>query len=424
MGNNHGGRHHNYGLSSLWKNIYLSSYLMIMKHLLLSLLLLLCAILACSRSTNSSVMVIDFENDLQKGHEIQLSQIASSIEYLPLETTEASLLSDMLIINASDTLVFVVDRMNSANCKVFNKFGNFIRTIGQKGRGPNEFLAIRGLFCSDNQIAITDVSGKAVVFELDGTALEVINFNELIHFQVNSITSLGENRYCISWFDSSINASKLAIIEDQEILFEYTDPRHREPEYMEIVVNGKHVRSSGSPQPSMIYEHFGNIRLFSPETDTVFSFSHKFEKTPAFVLNYGKYKYLLDNSNYDASIQLASNFVYETDKYLFLAPLFPAKGFAYRNPNIRVGCAIYDKKKKSLMGLKYDRNYEYTGLINDIDKGAPFWPTAIVGDTMYQTVDAMTFIKWSKLSKSKKMKQIASTINEASNPVLVVAKLK
>jgi hypothetical protein len=43
---------------------------------------------------------------------------------------------------------------------------------------------------------------------------------------------------------------------------------------------------------------------------------------------------------------------------------------------------------------------------------------------MYQIIDALTFINMSKNTRSAKIKEIASTITENSNPVIVVATFK
>ena len=65
------------------------------------------------------------------------------------------------------------------------------------------------------------------------------------------------------------------------------------------------------------------------------------------------------------------------------------------------------------------------GFINDIDgTGDYFSPTQMFGNKMYQVVSADLFIEAAAKSNSQKMKQVAATLTEESNPVIVVATLK
>jgi hypothetical protein len=43
---------------------------------------------------------------------------------------------------------------------------------------------------------------------------------------------------------------------------------------------------------------------------------------------------------------------------------------------------------------------------------------------MYQVVNALKFIEYAQKSSSSRMKEVAATLTEESNPVLVVATLK
>ena len=64
------------------------------------------------------------------------------------------------------------------------------------------------------------------------------------------------------------------------------------------------------------------------------------------------------------------------------------------------------------------------GMTNDIDNGAPFWPSHINGNKMFKLTDAEEFVELAALSNSARMKEVASKLNSESNPVLVVVTLK
>ena len=61
---------------------------------------------------------------------------------------------------------------------------------------------------------------------------------------------------------------------------------------------------------------------------------------------------------------------------------------------------------------------------NDLDGGLPFWPIHIHNNKMYMACDAGKFIELSQKYNSQKMKEVASRINEDSNPVLIEVVLK
>lgn len=62
-------------------------------------------------------------------------------------------------------------------------------------------------------------------------------------------------------------------------------------------------------------------------------------------------------------------------------------------------------------------------LVNDIDGGASFWPLHISRDgKMVSIISAIDFMDAAKESKSQKMKQIAATLTEESNSIIMVVK--
>ena len=61
---------------------------------------------------------------------------------------------------------------------------------------------------------------------------------------------------------------------------------------------------------------------------------------------------------------------------------------------------------------------------NDLDNGAPFLPSSIVDNKMYQIVDAITFMELAEKSNSQKMKEVAASLTEESNPVIIEVQLK
>jgi len=85
---------------------------------------------------------------------------------------------------------------------------------------------------------------------------------------------------------------------------------------------------------------------------------------------------------------------------------------------------VYDRKRCTTRALEYNEEYGYAGFTNDIDGGILFYPKYMNEGKMYQLVDAIDFIEYAQKGNSQKMKQVAATLTEESNPVMVVATLK
>jgi hypothetical protein len=85
---------------------------------------------------------------------------------------------------------------------------------------------------------------------------------------------------------------------------------------------------------------------------------------------------------------------------------------------------VYDKISGKASKLPYYEEYGRYGFKNDIDGGMPFWPEVVRGGKMYQYIDAATFIEAAEKSNSPKMKEVAATLTEESNPVVVEVELK
>ena len=85
---------------------------------------------------------------------------------------------------------------------------------------------------------------------------------------------------------------------------------------------------------------------------------------------------------------------------------------------------LYDKTNGTARKIRKFEGSNYQGFTNDIDNGIPFWPVAVTSDKMYSFMSADVFIKEAEKSNSQKMKDVAATLTEESNPVIVVATLK
>ncbi len=79
--------------------------------------------------------------------------------------------------------IYVLDSKET-HIQVFDKEGNYIRTIGQKGQGPGEMQSSRSLSITpNNEIMVSDWTARALhFFSLDGKFLKLINLKGMLWF--------------------------------------------------------------------------------------------------------------------------------------------------------------------------------------------------------------------------------------------------
>ena len=94
---------------------------------------------------SSGVRVIDAEAALKEREGLNLSRYATSIKYIPLETTEESLLGEVSSFS-TDGKNFYLASLNGNSALEFSSDGKFVKAIGTKGRGPGEHMGINKIF--------------------------------------------------------------------------------------------------------------------------------------------------------------------------------------------------------------------------------------------------------------------------------------
>ncbi len=354
------------------------------------------------------------ENLTNKG-QINLSTIAESIEYIPLETYPDCILDQDYTIKLTDEYIFVDDFKNIYR---FTRNGKFLNKIGKQGKGPGEYVRLVGFEIDDSkkEVFLLDlIEHKVLVYNYDGAYLRKLKF------QFSGL------------FMSSINGKYL--IHNNMFYNHFTENK---PTYdLEVVdFDGKKIHQFESTLDrskkyglTLIFPHFYNFNkqtyLKFPLNDTLFCFPIPWEKNAYAVLNSVKYKrdekhadfrdgeFLEDNSS------IVVTAVEESEHYMFISY---TKKDVYR--------LVFDKNSKkslnvftglsNLIETKKEANYT-KGLVNDIDGGFPFWPQKIQDSIMIDFRYAYEFKylndNWFRKSnisdreQMKKLKEIAGTIN-------------
>ncbi len=121
--------------------------------------------------------------------DLKLSEIAEDIKYIKLETTDDCLIGESGVHYSKDSKYIFINFARALY--QFDTSGKFIRKIGRKGKGPNEFILQRLAVDFKNKILYVNplnIPNTILRFDFDGKPLEKIT-NELL-ISPNILTEL------------------------------------------------------------------------------------------------------------------------------------------------------------------------------------------------------------------------------------------
>lgn len=122
---------------------------------------------------NLSYTIIPFEKGVENEKQVKLSEIAEKITFIPMETTDASLLNKVRannIISVNGTIVIPCFNMGAF---AFDESGKFIAPISRKGQGPGEFTRFTCVAGNSNlNLIYVKAYNKLMAFRPDGTLVD------------------------------------------------------------------------------------------------------------------------------------------------------------------------------------------------------------------------------------------------------------
>jgi len=77
--------------------------------------------------------------------QIKISELIKDVKYIPLETSDNSLISHISAVDIYKDRIYIVDNIMQNKVYIFDIDGKFIKAIGQKGGGPEEYALLTGM---------------------------------------------------------------------------------------------------------------------------------------------------------------------------------------------------------------------------------------------------------------------------------------
>ena len=378
-------------------------------------------------STSNSVIKIDLLSE--PGPKVQkLSEFAANVEYIPLQTTDNSLMGGFISkIVIMDKRFYVLYRFELL---CFDKEGKFLFKLNNAGRGPEEYTYISDFDISSDNKNLTILTGKKIllygIYDTGFTFQKSIILKDPNPWRVSIVPETNFAFLAIPpWRGTEPTLSLLINTAGDTIHFKPNCYKYK-------MVKKNNSRALNE----MLVYSIGNMICFKEEfSDTVFYVDTKDNVfKPRLVFDShgtlstaemrGGLKTLEKNTTFIGSI-------FETSRYVFY---WYDKWQQERPINNLI---LYDKTTEKK--YKLDINNELKVELKDDLSGGPdfninFLNHYCSGGKLFSFVEAITLKKYVagedfrniKVSDLKKgeLKKIADALNETDNPVLIIVTLK
>ena len=408
---------------------------------LLNLFLLFLIPFSCKEAEKSSIPVIDIADNIDNFKQFNLSDLACNMEYVVLESIPEAMLRGISFLDISEDYILVSDM---DKCLLFDRSGNFISRIGSKGRGPGENDAFIQVKIFDDRIFLPDgLTGEVNIFNTKGEFLKTFKSpGAFAGATYHNWIVLTDTTYLVQIPDES----RIALINDKgEILNGCTITAYF----------NEHEASRDMRIIARFYKR--NDKVFYKElfNDTIWQVDEN-SIEPKYVTNLGEnefsfdYKTLSGMSFVEKFIEtVRASIIFESNSYITFTINLGRKYNleiykAVRGPGgemmgIHQIIGLYDKQNDEFFLVapsNIDHQIEPTGIKNDIDGGINFMPRYAVNDTLivswFEAYELKMYVASETFKnstpkypeKKKQLEELAASLDENDNPVLMLVKLK
>ncbi len=369
---------------------------------------------------NSEVYSLSLAEINKSKQSLYLSDLAKSVEYIPLETTPDNMIGYCKIEPAGDYLLIME---KGKPLRLYDNQGKFILNVGSIGKGPGEYPEYYSCTADPSKkriFILNDMVGKIEVYNFEATHIETI----LIPANTVSLQYLGNDRFLIY--------APNQLLDDQ--VFHQFQIINIDGEIERVIPRAK-PRLSGGPvifAPPIIQSIPDNMQIFNNiYGDTVFGINNNGDKFTFCIQDFGG-KLIPEEILHDMG-----RYFGEKDKYISNFTAFDSKEYilftyGYQGQSFR---GVFSKSSKQ--GFLID-NWDPNGpgLPNDIDGGpAYFASTCIRNNVAYVVMQSSNLVLWrdeglfdkqdlKNPSASGKLHDMAASLSENDNPVIMIINLK
>ncbi|MBE6229878.1 MAG: 6-bladed beta-propeller [Bacteroidales bacterium] len=382
---------------------------------------------SCNNQDGNDAHSIEFALDNCK--DMPLSTYASKIEYLPLETNRNSVMEAVSDVDTDGELLYTFCKYAPQKVYVFDMQGHFVNEIDKNGRGPGEYTSVLDFHLEKDlqktYISLVTADARILSYNVDGDCVREVNLNLPKRSRITSSAYISNGRYAIVTASYVIDREKRQTIADSRKLT-IIDTTGKLL-YEKVLAISKPTHKEYYDRGHFAYSYNGNLRMSTgmESRDSLMVFNDQMEVISNHIFDFGQLRPDINENG----AQIIHRWNIETDSFIkfqvsasweSMTKIYPEN----RGKRGHTTSMYLDKETNELFTIPYNYDFSLDGFTNDIDQGVPFVPIFVSGNKMYQPVQAEKFIEYAHMSNSPKMKEIAATLTEESNPVLIVATLK
>jgi len=368
----------------------------------------------CRRNAedSNSAEFVTIEVELGTSNDVHLSEFATSIEYIRLETTPECLVGSIgKLIVFRDRIIIWNGKGKTATFFCFDMAGRFIYKIRNIGKGPGEYIGVQDMFFDEAKelIVVYDASqAKLLKYSLSGEFVEETK-KILLPMAVESSDS---ETY---WFYT----------------MGFVNPPGSESQYnlMHVDQDGNTILSSHFPYIENLdrlfrqsfYKDNGYLLFSYSYCDTIYNINGS-QINPFVFIDFDKSQQLKELSRLDVKKSSERNKIIQGKDFAGLQYIKASKKYFFAN--YANSSFLY----KLFYSFQTRKLYHVRRLVNDID-GVPlyFFPKKMTDDSMLLTINPIRIIEHFDKDTNADRVEIPDAlkgINIDDNPIIAVVKLK
>lgn len=382
------------------------------KQNIISALILLAVLTGCGGNKQSSdkLIIVDVSKSYPK-KELILQDLMD-VEYVALETTD-EFLTQGLVQDAGKKYLLVTNRIDDGDFFIFDrKTGKGLRKINRKGQGGEEYARISGIILDETkgEVFVNSLGKRILVYDLYGNFKRCLNLNQevlsIFDYDKDNLICYDMSEYYNKGKDRSKSYHVLISKQDGSITREIFIPFKMI--LTPIVNNGDGFVAGYSYQ---IRPTHGKWILTETSSDTLYHYTPDGALSPFIARTPSAH-------TMDPEVFLYMG-IY-TGRYYFMETM--KNEFNFENGNgFPTGELMYDKEENTFFQFNvYNGDYAEK---RTVAMTARALNLEIEGVTTLGAFQLVEEYKKGQL-KDGKLKEIAATLNEEDNPVIMLVKHK
>lgn len=379
--------------------------------LTIALVIVFCGCSRVMKETPNSVIRVDVTKDFKSKKDLILQDFMD-VEYIPLETNDEFINEGYVLDISNKTILVANRRANDGTIFIYDRTGKAIRKINRKGQGGEDYTNIYvGVVLDEynNEIFVNDISTKKIIiYDLNGVFKrsfkhkqneESMFYTEIFNFDKNNLICYDKYHkeipfVLVSKQDGSITRDIKIPFKEKKILNQSFDDWTVSPGPYRTIIPFK-----------------GDWLLLEHSSDTIYTLLPDYNLRPFIVRTPP-----IDSMEPEVFLMIRML----SDRYLFMETIKNIYDFD-KDRGFPKSYLMYDKQENSFSGYHvFNNDYSskkeiYMNWLTPVNHEIESW----------QLLEPHQLIEDYKNGELKgNLKKIAETLEEDSNPVIMLLKHK